>query len=254
MMLLAALLALAAQTDRAGNVLEVLSQSGPAPMEPGEGSGLHCSVLPRWCVSVTFDDSSGWRLRVHNGDGSRQEDMPLPTLTDRTRYTVWPNLIRNTDGSIMVGVLRVERGAFSGGGWLTAHLVLVQVAETGTPAVLELPFEAAASVRACFGERDRRNRRNACSDEYSYAATIAIDPAGAAAMPILRISTSASTYPGRRSRTEDSSQSPPLRRQDLIHWRDPACSFVRSYRFDAAAGHYLPDSPVPACADYLDLE
>ena len=71
---------------------------------------------------------------------------------------------------------------------------------------------------------------------------------------MLGVETIATTYPGRRSRSEDSREGRPLRQQDLAYWRDPVCSYTRRYRFDAAAGRYLPESPVPACDDYLDLE
>jgi hypothetical protein len=32
---------------------------------------------------------------------------------------------------------------------------------------------------------------------------------------------------------------------------DPLCSYRRSFTFDAAAGRYVPDAPLPDCGDYL---
>jgi hypothetical protein len=50
----------------------------------------------------------------------------------------------------------------------------------------------------------------------------------------------ARTFPGRRSRLEDSTAAPRLRRSDLVWAPDPACSSRRIVAFDPAAGRYLP--------------
>jgi hypothetical protein len=63
--------------------------------------------------------------------------------------------------------------------------------------------------------------------------------------PTLHYQTRATTYPGRRSRTEDSTRGPPLRRSDLVHWSDPDCSYTRIFTYDPAARRYRPDSPLP---------
>jgi hypothetical protein len=63
----------------------------------------------------------------------------------------------------------------------------------------------------------------------------------------------ARTYPGRRRLAEDATIAPPLRRSDLVWAADPDCSYRRRFAFDEAEGAYLPDAPIPDCADYLDF-
>jgi len=257
MLTLAAVLALALQADPAGNRIEPFADAGPV----ATGIARHCNPDRRWCAHLLRSDHGNWVVRLDDGQGTGRHII-LTGEWDEAEYRIWPHLVRSAEGSILFGVQRAASGGFSGGGWQASHLLLYRVRPDLPPdrqvedgsVVLELPLSASASIRACFDDRDRRRRRDACSDEYSYEATIAVDPARVGAMPVLRISTAASTYPGRRSRTEDSSQSPPLRRQDLVHWPDPVCSYVRTYRFDVAAGHYEPDRPVPSCGDYLDFE
>jgi len=72
---------------------------------------------------------------------------------------------------------------------------------------------------------------------------------------VLLYQTRATTYPGRRSRVEDSTAGAPLRRADLAHhWEDPECSYSRTFTYDAASHRYRPDTPLPACDDYLDFD
>lgn len=33
---------------------------------------------------------------------------------------------------------------------------------------------------------------------------------------------------------------------------DPACSYTRSFHFSEAEGRYLPDGPLPVCADFFE--
>jgi hypothetical protein len=243
--------------DQAGSRVDMLGVRGLQWWEPREPSAPHCSegAEPRWCVSASRDDDLGWTLTIANAAASRSVRVRLPDSEGpETSLVVSTQLIRGADGSILAGAIRTDRGAFSGGGWQTDRLILVRVTAETEAIVLDLPVLGSALIRACFDERDRRRRRDACSDDYGFTATFDLVTGNASPTPVLVSSTHARTYPGRRSRTEDSSRGPPLRRQDLTEWRDPVCSYTRRYRFDAAAGRYLPESPVPDCADYLDFE
>jgi hypothetical protein len=155
----------------------------------------------------------------------------------------------------VVGVERTSSTSYSGGGASATRLLLVRAGPGGGPLrlVLDMPLRGGKDIRACFGPRDRRNRRGACSDQYEFAATLAIDPATRAGPPHFLLSTSARTFPGRRTTDSDSTTAPPLRPSDL-HWAtDPVCSYRRRIAFDAGEGRYLPDRALPACADYLDF-
>jgi hypothetical protein len=244
--------------DRAGSRVDMLAVRGLQRWEPREPSASHCSegAAPSWCVSASRnDDDPGWTLTIRNAASSRIARVRIPAPEgSEASLVVWSQLIRGADGSILAGVQLTDRGGFSGGGWQKDRLILVRVTAETEAIVLDLPLLGSASIRACFDERDRRRRRNACSDDYGFTASFNLDTDNASPTPVLSVSTAATTFPGRRSRSEDSSEGRALRRKDLTYWRDPVCSYTRRYRFDATAGRYRPESPVPTCADYLDFE
>ncbi len=253
MLTLAAALALTFQANPPGGRIEPFPDAGPlAP-----GVARHCSADGLWCADLLRSAHDVWVVRFTDGDG-RSRRIFLTGEWDEADYRIWPHLVRGADGSILLGVQRARNGGFSGGGWQTVHLLLYRVPPDRRyddgPALLELPLSASASIRTCFDARDRRRRRDACTDDYSFTAEVRLGAGDAEPLPVLNVSTTATTFPGRRSRTEDSRQSPPLRQQDLTRWRDPTCSYVRAFRFVAAAGRYQPENPVPACDDYLDFE
>jgi len=250
---LAAALAIAAQADRAGNRIEDFQVTGPSPMEPSQGSGRHCSADRNWCAQIGHSDAGGWQLLI-GGGAARATTIDLPPEDDNNfEYGLWPRFIRANDGSVLVGVEHYRTGAFSGGGWMTLHLLLFRVTADSATQVLEVPIESEAGIRACFNPQDRRRRRGLCDDRYSFAGTFDLAADNMDGPPVLHLVTVARTSPGRRSRTEDSTEAPPLRQRDLGVWIDPECSYTRSFRFDAAVGRYAPDSPVPSCDDYLDF-
>jgi hypothetical protein len=248
----------AGTADRAGNRIEAMPAAGPAPFERGEGSGRHCSADRRWCAYTTHSDQDGWTVRIGGDSSGYRPDRivfrdPAVGADGGVRYGVWPHLVRNADGSVLIGVLRERSGGFSGGGWSRTDLVLLRVTPATAAAVLDIPVAAGATIRACFGARDRRRRRDACADQYSFRGQLTLDASNAAGPPRLRFSSLARSYPGRRSRGQDSSLAPPLRREDLVWRRSPTCSYTRLFSLDAATGRYLPDSAPPACDDYLDF-
>jgi hypothetical protein len=243
--------------DRAGSRVDMIGVRGLQWWEPREASTPHCSegAAPRWCVSASRNDDQGWTLTISNAATSRTAHVRLPALEGPgASLIVWSQLIRGADGSILAGVERTDRGGLSGGDWQKTRVILVRVTAETEAIVLDLPVLGVAAIRACFDERDRRRRRDACRDDYALRGILNLDTENASPTPALSVETIATTYPGRRTRSEDSRGGRRLRRQDLTYWRDPVCSYMRRYRFDAAAGRYLPESPVPACADYLDLE
>ena len=243
--------------DRAGSRVDMLGVRGVQPWEPREPSAPHCSegVAPRWCVSASRSGEPGWTVTIANAETSRTARIPLPASDGPgTSLVVDSRVVRGADGSIMVGVLRIDRGGFSGGGWQTHRFILIRLTAEAAGIVLDLPLLGSAAIRACFDARDRRRRRGACTDDYGFTAGFELDTENTSPTPAFSVWAEASTYPGRRSRSEDSSRDRALRRQDLTHWRDPVCTYTRRYRFDAAVGRYAPDTPVPDCADYLDFE
>ena len=99
--------------------------------------------------------------------------------------------------------------------------------------VLSVPQSGHASIRACFSERDMKQRADACHDEYTFDATLTLSGTSAAGMPVLRYRSKATSLPGRVSRSKDSLGAQPLRQRDLVTVTDPQCSYQRLYRFSA---------------------
>lgn len=231
---------------------------------------LHCSADRRWCASMKRDAPDGpWRLQLceipfhdnpHAITGCRRRDH-VPARQDRgdPEFGIWPFLVREAGGAVMVGLLSRRRMGFSGGGASVTHLSLLRAEPDADTLVemLDVPVDGSSLVRACFEEADIRRRREACQDEYAFRGALSLlppDGADGGGRPRFRLETRASTYPGEVRRWEDSAERPPLRQRDLVWWSDPACSYRRTFAFDAAAGRYVPDAPLPACESWLDFD
>ena len=163
---------------------------------------------------------------------------------------LWPKLIR-FEGGVLVGVQTQERNMYSGGGASATTLHLIAFVPGQAPfEVLSAPQSSSATIRACFSERDMKQRAGACHDEYSFDASLALTSTSAAGWPVLRYRSKATSFPGRVSRSKDSLAARPLRQRDLVTVADPQCSYQRLYRFAPQARTYVPDIPAPDCADY----
>jgi hypothetical protein len=244
-----------AAADAAGNRMVRFA----AVLPPGsrEAAGLaharYCTADRGWCARVRTDEDGHRQLEVSQGMGpARMLDMAGAGDED-SEVGISPRLVSEAAGAVLIRVELTRATGYSGGGARGVRTILVRAEPGSGPLqrVLDVPEAATRDVRACFGPRDTRRRRNACSDQYG--AGLALDPATRAGRPRFIYSSRAQTYPGRRTAASDSTVQPPLRRWDLRWWRDPACTFQRRFAFDAAAGRYSPDRPLPACADYLDF-
>jgi hypothetical protein len=212
-----------------------------------------CTSDGVWCVEAA-EGAPAIAQRVAEDDV--QTFITLPAEEGRG---VWPNLIRYTvaEGGegVVVGFTQTQSTMYSGGGGAATHLALYALGAMPTTApspAFVAPLSAALNIRACFSEADVQKRREACSDDYSFAATLAIAGENAGGPPPLTLTTEASTFPGQLSRTSDSTQAPPLSEGDLVRWTDPACSYTRTLTFDEASGTYAPNDALPACSDYLE--
>lgn len=174
----------------------------------------------------------------------------LPDFDQETTVHLWPNLIR-WDGGVLAGVETAVRAMYSGGGASSSTLHLIAFLPGQPPLrVLSVPYNASVLIRACFSERDMKQRAGACHDEYSFAASLLTSGTSVAGLPVLRYRSKATSFPGRVSRSQDSLAGRPLRQRDIVTVTDPRCSYQRQYRFDPQARSYLPDKPLPDCSDY----
>lgn len=222
--------------------------------DPANANRL-CNADASWCATVVEDkDAPGVRIEM----GTATQHLPLPALRrelgfDSSAYSLWRTRLPLGNGSL-IGTIKEDRTMYSGGGAHAATLTLHRIA-AGADAreVLSVPWDSGSMIRACFSEKDFRDRRGACHDEYDYTAEISVTGADAAGFPILQYRAKATSYPGSVSRSADSLAKGRLRKKDLVHVENAECSFTRAFRYDAEAGQYVPDSPLPECGDYNDL-
>jgi hypothetical protein len=247
--------------DAAGNRIVAFAPVTPPRLaDDPDPFALHCTADRtadrRWCARLREDEGgSNWWLELSQGSAPARRFDVAGVHDEESAFAIWPQIVIEAGGAVMVGVEARRTTGYSGGGASATGLVLVR-AEPGGGAlrqVLDVPLRAMKEIRACFGPRDMRRRRNACSDLYEFAGTLTLDPATRAGRPHFLFSARARTWPGRRTLGSDSTTAPPLRRSDIRWAVDPVCTYRRRLAFDSGEGRYLPDRPLPDCADYLDI-
>jgi hypothetical protein len=220
--------------------MEALSQNGDA----------WCSADNLWCVR-SFENE--WTV-VHG-----VSSVALP-VTDEGEVSAWPVLIRTTElGPVYVGLVQTVQQMYSGGGGSAARVTVYEVMPTDpgiriVRSMATLPLSGSADIRACFDEGDERQRAGACRDQYTFVTRISLDQTVTEGKPRLVLETAAGSYPGRVTRSADSLAAAPLREEDLVWARDETCSYRRVFtRTGETLGRaYIPDAPLPECADYLE--
>jgi len=217
-----------------------------------------CTGHPMWCIAVrTPDDGAQAMLDITRAaaasDAPPTLSVPLADPDGGAQFGIWPNIVELPDGGILVGIERTVTAGYSGGGGSGTELLLFRLnagpAPLTAPQVLVAPLRGSVLIRACFSEKDMRDRHEACHDEYTLESTLTLDETTAAQpMPRLVLDTQATTFPAGVSRETDNTR--PLRKADLVKTRDPKCSFRRSFDYDRTTGEYAPDTPLPDCSQY----
>jgi hypothetical protein len=223
------------------------------------GPGRTCTIDRIWCLAHTGD-----ALTIVHRENRNTRDvarLPLPSdEDDRVESAPWTSIVRvmlpGQPEFVLVGVVRTQREMYSGGGGSLSQLALFEIrAETtGQPQpAFEAPLASSFMIRACFSREDERARRGACHDEYRYGATLIAPPQRPHEARLIYRSR-ADSFPGRRSRLQDSSREAPLRKADLIRAVDRTCSFERALTRNPATGAFAWSAPRPPCSDYLELQ
>ena len=243
-------------------LLSVLLQVGAAPTAEAQFQPLKrdddfaCTADNRWCVGL-LEGAAGDDTAVR--PVVRADLSVLPGATGdvsygQETYQPWTSLMSLADGGFLAGVDVGSSAMYSGGGGQASTVALYRLDAAGDAMggpVLTVPLMSSVLIRACFGEKDMKQRAGACHDEYSFEAKLTAAPnATSGVMPTLIYATTATAFPRGVSRSKDSLENPPLKPADLVATRDPTCSFERRFTFDAATGVYQPDRPLPDCADY----
>lgn len=238
--------------------MDTLGVRGLLWYQPRPPTTPHCTegTASRWCVALSRNRDSSWSFTISNAETSRTARVRLQAPHGpHSELIVDTQLARGADGSVTAGVIRIDGGRLARGEWQTHRLILVRITAERAAIVLDLPLLGSAALRGCHSERDRRRRLGVCEDDYGLSAGFLLDTSNASSRtPVFVVTTQATTYPGRRSRLRPVRVAPQPGLENLVYWHDAVCSYERRYRFDAASGRYRPDSPVPACADYLDFE
>ena len=229
----------AVEADRAGNHLVPFAAVGEAGAD-----ARHCTPDRRWCARLRAGgDNGGWTLEVTGPGAAPARTLDQPADEDASDFAIRDHAVEQADGALLIGIEWRRSAGYSGGGASATTMRLVRVEPSGDPApMLEVPIAASKDIRACFGDRDRRARRDACADRYEFSATLALDPDTTSGPPRFILTTNARTYPGRRTLDTDSTTAPPLTARDL------ACGAIRSVPSAASSrSTRRPRAILPTC-------
>lgn len=243
--LLAALLAAAASPD-----FEALE---PVPTAAQGEAIPACTADRRWCALIEADESDEKLvLRLYDGAPDGRAAVASYPIESEVSEGVWkPGAILRRAGSdeIILGADMELQAMYSGGGGMASYRTLIRFVPGAAPQeILTVPLSGSLMIRACFGPETIKQRAGACHDEYEFAAELKAE--GDAFPPRLTYASTATTFPGRVSRSEDSLSKPPLRPRDLVKAVDAECTMQRLFTFDPALSAYVPDAPLPECGDY----
>ncbi|WP_157098587.1 hypothetical protein [Novosphingobium rosa] len=207
-----------------------------------------CSADGEICVSATKEGafavtSKGQPLGAWSEDQDESSVEPLPML------------LRLKGGAVLIGIGAAQHQMYSGGNAdVEAQRLMLLRPGSAPRAVLEAPYRSDISIRACFSEKDMKRRAGACHDDYALTGDLSVAPDAGdlpdLLLPDLLLNVRATTFPRGVSRDADSLALPALTRRDLVTSEDKACTYRRAFHFDAAAGAYRPDAPLPACGQY----
>jgi hypothetical protein len=191
------------------------------------------------------------------------DDLALPYgRGDGQSLSLWPHLIAvpSAEGAAadsrqyLMGVVVGTSTMYSGGGGNGSRLHLLRLDTTPSNTrlgeeVLDVVWDSSLMIRACFSEQDMKDRREACHDDYNFTGALSAGPAEAGELPALTYRAVATTYPRTSRRSEDNS-GVRLTAADLVHAKDPECSYERTLRYNPATSRYEMDRPAPDCSDY----
>lgn len=240
------------------------------PLAQGEG-GARCLADRSLCFQIP-DAAEGEGERSLRAFAPAEGEaatvsVPLAFGADGKELSLWPYLIAlpragesgggDSGGGAaleyLVGVIAEERAMYSGGGGSGGRLHLLRFGmaphAAGAVEVLDVVWDSSLMIRACFSEKDMKDRRGACHDEYDFKAVLAAAPAEGGELPALTYRSFATAYPQTSRRSEDNSGQV-LKKSDLAAWRDPECSYSRTLRYNPATSRYEMDRAAPDCSAY----
>lgn len=219
-------------------------------------SALLCTAARDFCLRAwRASDEAPWTLDIHdrvptgaNLSPARRVTLPGSDYPGGEEIGIWPHLIREASGAMLIGIESLRRTGFSGGGASQTDLVLLRLESAAAEPVevLTVQIGYGSMIRACFSEQDYRSR-GACHDEYELDGAVTLVPGAGGERPRLLLTARARSFPRGARREEERSRIP---RADLVWEPDPGCSYRRTFAFNATSGRYEPDRALPDCSIY----
>ena len=201
--------------DDASNRILPFAAVAPISDEAQETrSAVHCDAERSLCLQAWRGDGTGWTLDMHDGLPTRPNAavprriaLPEGEDPDRETHAIWPHLVREASGALLIGIERHRTAGFSGGGAGATQTLLFRLASPGAEPVevLNVQTSYGAMIRACFSEDEYRNR-GVCHDEYEMTGTLALGargrfrPAALQSSPLPRAAIRAARAPTRAKR------------------------------------------------------
>lgn len=228
----------------------------------GEGD-RKCLPDKSLCLDVPGSDGANdGGLVLTAPDTGEAEDLALPYSRDGQTLNLWPYLIAvpSPEGmasdarQYLMGIVASTSTMYSGGGGNGSRLHLLHLDTTPSNTrlgdeVLDVVWDSSLMIRACFSEQAMTDRREACHDEYNFTGALSAGPVEAGELPVLTYRAVATAFPRTARRSADNGNLR-LKAADLVHAKDPACSYERTLRYNPATSRYEMDRPAPDCSDY----
>jgi hypothetical protein len=242
-----------------------------------------CTKDKRWCAFLSQDvDANTTTLNIYNGqlpllikDGrSYARDVgtyPVGNMVgdgESASLKIWPTIIRQPtsrdDGiklneTISIGIELGQSTGYSGGGAQSTALHLYQLGPNMDGSmpdpinfgiILDVPLSGYKMIRACFGDKDYKQRLGACHDEYVFDAILTLGKTMSGGAPQIIYQSTATATPG-SSRLSDDNTGRQLSLADLKPRKDFKCSYRRIYTYNGELGSYFTLKPIPDCSDFM---
>ena len=219
------------------------------------------------CFAMSYQDPDAIAILVQDrgfGKSSPNASLSVPlksNFDENSTVRLWDNYIardkdQNSRGpDYIIGVVASVSETYSGGCAGSSVLYLYDLQGVGTKyptarEILAVPFDGEKTIRACFSEKDVKNRKGACHDIYEFMGRITLAPTTHDTWPVLNYSAKATAYPrGVNVDTDNSARI--MTSADLVSETDTDCTYSRTAHYNPLTARYEFAEASPDCREYL---
>lgn len=245
-----------ATADAAGNHTVALAATARGPR--AGASAPICTRDGHWCVRLRAGSAGAGRIELSSGT-QHQRSFQIPPLPERmtvlstVTIALWPHIVVEPDGAVIIGVEQRTDGANQQGEWATGELLLLRAGPGAAPLrqVLDVPLLRYIGIYACLHRGDSRLRFGACIDKALLTGMLSFDPRTRTGRPRFRFEVRARTFPAHGVLEREMDRQIPLRRSDIRWAIDPECSYRQHMAYDPRQGLYVGDTYPRPCQDYF---